>query len=109
MQAYGTLVLNLLLFGCEDWMLTAPLRQRLNTFYHRCVRAMARPQRISFSSTNDHPAPFVKRPALAPTSSALDLPSLDRVISNRNLRWAGHVRRMDWLRLPRKFSKSRPS
>jgi hypothetical protein len=63
-------VLNLLLYGCENWVLTAPLRQRLNTFHNRCVRAMARPQRTSLSSTNDHPAPFVKRPALAPMYTA---------------------------------------
>ena len=67
-------------------MLTAQLRQRLNTFHNRCVRAMARPQRTSFSSTNDHPAPFVKRPALAPMYTALGLTSIDLVISNRKLR-----------------------
>jgi hypothetical protein len=67
---------------------------------------MARPQRTSFSSTNDHPAPFVKRPALAPMCTALGLTSLDLVISNRKLGWAGHVRRMDWSRLPRKFLTS---
>jgi hypothetical protein len=60
-KLYSTLVLNLLLYGCENWVLSAPLRQRLNTFHNRCVRTMARPQRTSFSSTNDHPAPFVKR------------------------------------------------
>jgi hypothetical protein len=91
---------------CESWVLTAPLRQRLNTFHNRCVRAMARPQRTSFSSTYDHPAPFVKRPALAPMYTALGLTSLDQVISNRKLRWAGHVKRMDWSRLPRKFLTS---
>jgi hypothetical protein len=51
-KLYSTLVLNLLLYGCENWLLTAPLRQRLNTFHNCCVRAMARPQRTSFSSTN---------------------------------------------------------
>jgi hypothetical protein len=67
-KLYSTLVLNLLLYECDHWVLTAPLRHRhlLNTFHNRCVRAMARPQRTSFSSPNDHPAPFVKRPALAP-------------------------------------------
>jgi hypothetical protein len=39
--------------------------------------------------------------------TALGLTSLDLVISNRKLRWAGHVRRMDWWsRLPRKFFTS---
>jgi hypothetical protein len=102
----NTLVLNLLLYGCENWVLTAPLRQRLNTFQNRCVRAMARPLRTSFSSTNDHPAPFVKRPALVPMYTALGLTSLDLVISNLKLRWAGHVRRMDWSMLPCKFLTS---
>jgi hypothetical protein len=36
-------VRSLLLYGCENWVLTAPLRQheQLNTFHNRCVRAMA--------------------------------------------------------------------
>jgi hypothetical protein len=41
----------------------------------------SRPQRTSFSGTNDHPASFVKRPALAPMYTALGLTSLDQVIS----------------------------
>jgi hypothetical protein len=41
---YSSLVLNLLLYGCETWVLTASLRQRLNTFYNRCTPAIARPQ-----------------------------------------------------------------
>jgi hypothetical protein len=94
------------MYNGAQTQLTAPLRQRLNTFHNRCVRAMARPQRTSFSSTNDHPAPFVKRRALAPTYTALGLTSLDMVICNRKLHWAGHVRRMDWSRLPRKFLTS---
>jgi hypothetical protein len=39
--------------------------------------------------------------------TALGLTSLDLVISNRKLRWAGHVTRMDWSRLLRKFLTSR--
>jgi hypothetical protein len=39
--------------------------------------------------------------------TALCLTSLDQGISNRKLRWAGHVRRMAyWQRLPRKFLTS---
>jgi hypothetical protein len=78
-----------MLYECENWVLTAPLRQRLNTFHNRCVRAMARPQCTSFSSTNDHPAPFVKRPALAPMYTALGLKNLDLVIYNRKLAGLG--------------------
>jgi hypothetical protein len=84
-KLYSTLVLNLLLYGCKNWVLTAPLRHRLNTFHNRCVRAMARPQRTFFSSTNDHPAAFVKRPALAPMYTALGLTSLDLTPSFQSL------------------------
>jgi hypothetical protein len=105
-KLYSTLVLSLLLYGCDNWVLTAQLCRLLNTFHNCCVRAMARPQRTSFSSTNDHPAPFVRRLALAPMYTGLCLTSLDQVISNRKLHWARHVRRMDWSRLPRKFLMS---
>jgi hypothetical protein len=49
---------------------------------------------------------YVERPALAPMYTALGLTSLDQVISNRKLRWAGHVRRIDWSKLRRKFLTS---
>jgi hypothetical protein len=78
-KLYSTLVLSLLLYGCENWALTAPLRQRLNTFHNCCVRAMAHPQHTSFSSTYDHPAPFVKRPSLAPMYTTLGLKRLDQL------------------------------
>jgi hypothetical protein len=48
------------------------------------------------SRMSHHPAPFGKRPALAPMYTALGLTSIDQVNSNRKLRWAVHVRRMDW-------------
>jgi hypothetical protein len=44
-KPYSTLALNLLLYGCEKWVLTAPLRQQLHTSHNRCVRAMALPHR----------------------------------------------------------------
>jgi hypothetical protein len=85
-KLYSTLVLNLLLYGCESWVLTAPLRQRLNTISNcREVRAMALPRRSSFSSTYQS-APLVKHPALASMYTALGLTSLDKVISHRKLR-----------------------
>jgi len=36
----------------------------------------------------------------------LNVPCVLRLISNRELRWAGHVARMDMHRLPRKFLSS---
>jgi hypothetical protein len=99
-KLYSTLVLNLLLYGCENWVLTVPLHQRLSTFRSRCVRVKVRPQRSSFSSTHDHPALSVKHPALAPMYTALGLTSLDQS-SQAAPSW--DVRRMDRQRLSHIF------
>jgi hypothetical protein len=80
-------------------VLTAHLRQKLNTFHNRCVRTMTR----GFSrgrSNISHRAP------LEPMYAALGLTSIDQYISSRKLRWAGHVMRMSMARLPRKFITS---
>ena len=37
-MAYKTLVLNVLLWGCEAWALTQEQRRRLEVFHHRCLR-----------------------------------------------------------------------
>jgi hypothetical protein len=50
-------VLNLMLYGCEIWVLTAPLRQRLNTFHNRRVHLVAGNARQVHR--NDMPDDFV--------------------------------------------------
>ena len=96
-KLYGSLVLGILLYGCESWVLTQPLLQRLHTFHNGCVRSMT--GRAARVPDGEH----ARRRALAPLYSALGLTSIDKYISNRKLRWAGHVMRMDMSRLPRKF------
>jgi hypothetical protein len=39
---YNSLVLSILLYGCESWSLTERLRNQLRTFHRRCVRDMCR-------------------------------------------------------------------
>jgi len=39
-KIYTSLVLGILLYGCESWVLTEVLRTRLEPFHNRCVRAM---------------------------------------------------------------------
>jgi hypothetical protein len=104
-KLYSTLVLNLLLYGCENWVADSAAPPTAEYIPQPLLAHDGRPQRTSFSSTHDHPAPFVKRPAPAPMYIGLGLTSLDQVISNRKLRWAGHVR-MDWSKLPRKILTS---
>jgi hypothetical protein len=62
----------------------------------------ARPQRSSFSSTYDRPAPFVKRPALAPMYTGRPRPREPRpghLQSEAALSWARETHAC-WSRLP---------
>jgi hypothetical protein len=102
-KLYRVLVLGILLYGCESWVLTAELRRKLNTFHNRCVRSMAKKsQRTSSDSNTGH----FKYDALAPMYAALGVTGIDLFISSRKLRWAGHVMRMSMTRLPRMFMTS---
>ena len=80
-NVYRTFILPILLYGVECWCLTEKLLNRLRSFHHRCVRAMCRVtllERLSFNS-------------------------IDTYVCRQQLRWAGHVIRMPWSRLPRKI------
>ena len=91
---YSSFVLSILLYGCESWLLTTPLLNELKTFHHRCVRAKCGVSRCDVREHGGHVALFTR----------LNVPCVERLISNRKLRWAGHVARMDIRdRLPRKL------
>jgi hypothetical protein len=98
-KLYRCLVLGVFFYGCESWVLTSKLRQRLSAFHNRCVRAMARKKPLRASSSDY----IFKYAALAPQYVALGVTDIDKYISNRKLRWAGHVMRMSMSRLPRMF------
>ena len=94
---YSILILTILLYGSESWCLTEKLYNKLRTFHHRCIRAMCRVTRrhtrLHHISTRD----LLQRTGLAP---------IDSYVSRRQLRWAGHLARMDYCRLPRKMLSS---
>ena len=91
---YSSFVLSILLYGCESWLLTTPLLNELKKFHHRCVRTMCGVSLCDVREHGGHVALFTR----------LNVPCVERIISNRKLRWAGHVARMDIRdRLPRKL------
>ena len=94
---YVGLVLAVLLHGSESWCLTEVLFNRLRCFHAQCARAMCR-------VTRKH-----TRERLIPTASllrSLGLETIDVYVTRRQLRWAGHVARMPFSRLPRKMISS---
>ena len=95
--AYCALILSILLYGSESWCLTEALFRQLRNFHARCIRAMCR---VTRRHTRQH------RISTAQLLGRLGLPTIDSFITRRQLRWAGHVSRMDFGRLPRRMMSS---
>ena len=94
---YTALVLSILLYGAECWSQTEKLYNRLRTFHARCVRAMCR---VTRKHTREH------RISTFALLKRIGLRTADAYVTRRQLRWAGHVARMDFSRLPRKLLSS---
>jgi hypothetical protein len=89
---YDTIVLSISLYGSETWSLTEELLDRLRGMHVQHLRAMCRVTRT-----------HVWRHHI--TTQELD--SIDTYITRRQLRWLGHVSRMDYgTRLPRRMLSS---
>jgi len=94
---YITVVIAVLLYGCESWCLTEELLGRLRVFHAQCIRVMCR---VTLKHTWEH---HLSSQCLA---RRLGLDSIDILVTRRQLRWLGHVRRMGDERLPRRMLSS---
>ena len=88
--AYMVLVMSILLFGSESWTLRIEDLRRLQTFHHAAVRRICGVTLWHRRRTEDLLRSIGPRAA-----------SIDHYVAARQLRWAGHVARMDAERLPR--------
>ena len=91
------LILSILLYGSEIWCLTEMLFNKLRVFHARCVRAMCRVTRLHTRMHRITTTELLQR---------LNLSTIDQYITRRQLRWLGHVARMEKERLPRKLLTS---
>ena len=85
---YNAFVLNTLVHGSETWTAYARQEHRLNSSHLRCLR------RILGISWQDR----------VPNKDVLEragIPSTFAMLSQRRLRWLGHIRRMEHGRLPK--------
>ena len=94
---YTGLILPILLYGAESWCLTEALFRQLRNFHARCLRAMCRVTRRHTRLHHISTAELLAR---------LGLSSIDSYITRHQLRWAGHVSRMEFHRLPRRMLSS---
>jgi hypothetical protein len=86
-KIYRTIILPVVLYGCESWSLTLREECRLRVFENRVLRRLFVPKRdeVSGEWKRLHSGELY---ALYSTSNII------RVIKSRRLRWAGHVARM---------------
>ena len=82
-KIYKTIILPVMLFGCETWSLTLREACRLRVFQNRILRRI-------FGSKRDENREW-RRLHNEELHSLYCSPNIVRVIKSRRLRWAGHV------------------
>jgi hypothetical protein len=89
-KIYKTVILPVVLYGCETWSLTSGEEHRLRVFENRVSRRIFGPKREEDGSWrklhNDE------------LHSLYSSPNIVRVVTSRRMRWAGHVARMGEVR-----------
>jgi hypothetical protein len=85
-KVYKTVILPVVLYGCETWSPTWREEHSLRVFENRVLRRMSGPKREEAGSWrklhNDE------------LHSLYSSPKIVRVIKSRRMKWAGHVARM---------------
>jgi hypothetical protein len=86
-RVYRTVVLPVVLYGCETWSLTLREEQRLWVFENRVLRRIVGPKR-------DEATGEWRRLHNEELNDLYSAPNIIRVIKSRRMRLAGHVARM---------------
>jgi hypothetical protein len=85
-KIYKTVILPVVLYGCETWSLTLREERRLRVFESRVLRRIFGPKREEDGSRRK-----LHNDEVHNLYSSLNIV---RVIKSRRMRWAGHVARM---------------
>jgi len=82
-----SIILPVVLYGCETWSLTLREERRLRVFENRVLRRVFGPERdeVTGEWRKLHNKQF---------SDLYSLPNIVRVVKSRRMRWAGHVSHM---------------
>ena len=96
-----TIILLVVLYGCETWSLTLREESRLRVFENRILRRIFGPKRDENGEW--------RRLHNEELHGLYRLPNVVRVIKSRRLRWAGHVVRMTQGRSAFKILTDKPT
>ena len=86
-KIYRTIILPVVLYGCEAWSLTAREERKLRVFENMVLRRIFGPRR-------DEVTREWRRLHNEELNGLCSSPNIVRVIKSRRMRWAGHVARM---------------
>ena len=87
LKTHRTIILPVMLYGCETWSLTLRGKRRLRVFGNRVLRRIFGPRR-------DEVTGEWKKLHNEELNDLYSSPNIVRVIKSRRMRWAGHVARM---------------
>ncbi|KAJ4441680.1 hypothetical protein ANN_11538 [Periplaneta americana] len=86
-RIYKTVILPVILYGCETWTLTLREEHRLRVFENKVLRKI-------FGAERDEVTEEWRKLHNAELHAFYSSPDIIRNIKSRRLRWAGHVARM---------------
>jgi len=82
-KIYRTIILPVVLYGCETWSLTLREERRIRVFENRVLRV--------FGPKRDKVTGKWRKLHNEELSDLYSLPNTVRVVKSRRMRWAGHV------------------
>ncbi|KAJ4439163.1 hypothetical protein ANN_15120 [Periplaneta americana] len=86
-RIYKTVILPVVLYGCETWTLTSREEQRLRVFENKVLRKI-------FGAKRDEVTGEWRKLHNAELHAFYSSPDINKNIKSRRLRWAGHAARM---------------
>jgi len=86
-KIYRTIILPVVLYGCETWSLTLREERRMRVFENRVLRKIFGPKRGKVTGE-------WRKVHNVELNDPYSSPNIVRVIKSRRMRWAGHVARM---------------